>query len=82
MMSRLSGILSNFGSPPFITWFISHTHLDHVAALPIYIARRRMMKMDPPTIYLPETAVDPVQILGIEKGKVGQAVPETPGHRP
>lgn len=43
------------------TWFISHTHLDHVAALPVLIARRRMMKMDPPTIYLPESAVEPVQ---------------------
>ena len=43
------------------TWFISHTHLDHVAAIPVYVARRRMMKMDPPTIYLPETAVDPVR---------------------
>jgi ribonuclease Z len=38
--------------------FISHTHLDHVAALPSYIARRRMMKMEPPTIYLPEQAVE------------------------
>ena len=43
------------------TWFISHTHLDHVAALPVYVARRRMMKMEPPTIYLPEHAVDPVR---------------------
>lgn len=42
-------------------WFISHTHLDHVAALPVYVARRRMMKMDPPTIYLPEHSVDLVQ---------------------
>lgn len=44
-------------------WFISHTHLDHIAALPVYVARRRMMKMDPPTIYLPEPAVEPVQRL-------------------
>ena len=43
------------------TWFVSHTHLDHIAALPVYVARRRMMKMDPPTIYLPEHAVDGVQ---------------------
>lgn len=43
------------------TWFVSHTHLDHVAALPVYVARRRMMKMDPPTIYLPEHAIEPVQ---------------------
>lgn len=42
------------------TWFVSHTHLDHVAALPVYVARRRMMKMEPPTIYLPEHAVDVV----------------------
>lgn len=43
------------------TWFITHTHLDHVAALPVYVARRRMMKMEPPTIYLPAHAVDMVQ---------------------
>lgn len=42
------------------TWFISHTHLDHVASLPVYVARRRMMKMEPPTIYLPEHAVETV----------------------
>lgn len=45
------------------TWFISHTHLDHVAALPIYVARRRMMKMEPPTIYLPAPAIDLVQTV-------------------
>jgi ribonuclease Z len=42
-------------------WFVSHTHLDHIAALPVYVARRRMMKMDPPTIYLPGHAVDLVE---------------------
>jgi ribonuclease Z len=40
------------------TWLISHTHLDHIAALPVYVARRRMMKMEPPVIYLPEHAVE------------------------
>lgn len=46
------------------TWFISHGHLDHIAALPLYVARRRMMKMEPPTIYMPESTIDPVrQIL-------------------
>jgi len=44
-------------------WFLSHTHLDHVAALPIYVARRRMMKMEPPTIYMPAEAVDDVRKL-------------------
>ncbi len=43
------------------TWFVSHGHLDHIAALPVYLARRRMMKMEPPTIYLPEETLDPVQ---------------------
>ena len=43
--------------------FVSHTHLDHVAALPVYVARRRLMKMEPPTIYLPEHAVESVSRL-------------------
>lgn len=45
------------------TWFVSHTHLDHIAALPVLVARRRMMKMDPPTIYLPAHAVPHVERL-------------------
>ncbi len=45
------------------TWFLTHTHLDHVAALPVYVARRRMMKMEPPTIYLPAPAVEDVRRL-------------------
>jgi ribonuclease Z len=48
---------SFMGTP---TWFVSHTHLDHLAALPVYVARRRMMKMEPPVIYLPEAAIDTV----------------------
>ena len=44
-------------------WFVSHTHLDHIAALPVYVARRRLMKMEPPTIYLPASAVEPVERL-------------------
>jgi ribonuclease Z len=43
------------------TWLISHCHLDHIAALPLYIARRRLMKMAKPTIYLPAYAVDNVR---------------------
>jgi ribonuclease Z len=49
---------SFMGTP---TWMISHTHLDHLVALPVYVGRRRMMRMEPPVIYLPEAAVDPVQ---------------------
>jgi len=44
-------------------WCISHTHLDHVASLPVYVARRRMMKMEPPTIYVPEHALDLIDHL-------------------
>ncbi len=40
------------------TWFVTHCHLDHIAALPVYVARRRLMKMSPPTIYLPEHAIE------------------------
>jgi ribonuclease Z len=58
----------DFGAQPWDfmgtpNWFVTHTHLDHIAALPVYIARRRMMKMDPPTIYLPEHAVPAVERL-------------------
>lgn len=45
------------------TWFVTHGHLDHIVALPVYVARRRMMKMEPPTIYLPAETIDPVQKL-------------------
>ncbi len=51
----------SFMSTP--NWFLSHTHLDHVAALPVYVARRRMMKMDPPTIYVPAGSVDAIEQL-------------------
>src|SRR5436305_15188880 len=35
------------------TWLVSPTHLDHVAALPVYVARRRIRKTDPPTADVP-----------------------------
>ena len=28
-------------------WFITHTHMDHILALPAYAARRQMMDMTP-----------------------------------
>src|ERR1700680_4871278 len=43
------------------TWFVTHTHLDHIAALPVYVARRRMMRMEPPTLYGPAYAVEDVR---------------------
>jgi ribonuclease Z len=45
------------------TWLLSHVHLDHVAALPVFVARRRMMRMEPPVIYLPAYAVEDVRRL-------------------
>lgn len=58
----------DFGAQPWAfmgtgTWFLTHGHLDHVATLPVYVARRRMMKMEPPTIYMPQEIVDPVEKL-------------------
>jgi ribonuclease Z len=44
-------------------WFITHTHLDHVAALPVYVARRRMMKMEPPRVFVPAESIDDVKRL-------------------
>ncbi|MFT5300713.1 MAG: ribonuclease Z [Mariniblastus sp.] len=43
------------------SWLISHCHLDHIAALPLYVARRRMMKMEPPKIYVPAFAIQAIQ---------------------
>ena len=67
------------------TWFISHTHLDHIAALPVYVARRRMMKMEPPDIYLPESAIEPVgrllrTVSRLDRGRLPcRLLPARPG---
>lgn len=67
------------------TWFVSHTHLDHIAGLPVYVARRRMMKMEPPTIYLPEHAIEPVEKIlklftRLDRGRLPcQLLPIRPG---
>ena len=57
------------------TWFISHGHLDHIVALPVYVARRRMMKMAPPTIYMPEQTIAPAreilrQFTRLDRGRM------------
>src|SRR5580693_3788066 len=57
----LGGSPWDFMSLPTI--FITHAHLDHMAALPAYVARRRMMKMEPPSIYLPEENIEWVDRL-------------------
>ncbi len=67
------------------TWFVTHTHLDHIAALPVYVARRRMMKMTPPTIYVPEHAIGAIgQLLQVvsrlDRGRLPcTLVPVSPG---
>jgi ribonuclease Z len=43
--------------------FITHAHLDHLASLPVYVARRRMMKMEPPRVFVPEENLENVQRL-------------------
>jgi ribonuclease Z len=45
------------------TWLVTHTHLDHIAALPVYVARRRMMRMEPPSIHLPAESLEDVRRL-------------------
>ena len=73
----------SFMSTP--NWFVSHAHLDHIAALPVYVARRRMMKMEPPTIYLPAEAIEGVELLlrafqRLDRGRLpAKLVPVEPG---
>src|ERR1700751_1064885 len=52
--------LGFMGSP---TGLVTHTHLDYGAAWPVYVARRRMMRMKPPTVYLPAEALEDVRRL-------------------
>ncbi len=65
-------------------WLVTHTHLDHVAALPVYVARRRMMKMEPPHLYLPEEALEDVRrlLLVMQRLDRGRMVCELHGVRP
>jgi ribonuclease Z len=66
------------------TWLLTHTHLDHVACLPVYVARRRMMKMEPPVIYLPEPALEDVRrlLLVMQRLDRGRMICELRGIKP
>jgi ribonuclease Z len=66
------------------TWAVTHTHLDHIAALPVYVARRRMMKMEPPTIYLPAEGLEDVRrlLLVMQRLDRGRQVCHLHGVRP
>jgi ribonuclease Z len=44
---------------PTPTWFVTHAHLDHLAALPLLASRRVLLELATPTvIYLPEAVID------------------------
>ncbi len=66
------------------TWLMTHTHLDHVAALPVYVARRRMMRMEPPTLYVPIEAVEDVRrlLLIMQRLDRGRMICELNGIKP
>ncbi|MER3415884.1 MAG: metal-dependent hydrolase [Gemmataceae bacterium] len=67
------------------TWCVTHMHLDHAACLPVYLARRRMMKMEPPTVYYPAAVSDDLRKLlliwqRLDRGRLlGQLVGVQPG---
>ena len=61
LLFDLGGSPWEFQNTP--TAFVTHGHLDHLAALPVFVARRRMMKMEPPTVYVPAEIEDAVQQL-------------------
>lgn len=57
-------LLFDIGGSPWAfmgtpTVCVTHAHLDHMAALPQFVARRRMMKMTPPRVFVPEPAAEP-----------------------
>src|SRR6266576_760907 len=59
-------------------------HFGHISALPVYVARRRMMKMEPPTIYLPAEAVEDVRrfLLIMQRLDRGRMICQLNGVKP
>src|SRR6187401_422245 len=45
------------------SWFVTHAHVDHLFALPAYLARRSMLKLGPPTVHVPFEIVADVENL-------------------
>lgn len=43
------------------TFLFSHAHLDHMLALPGFVSRRRMMKMEPPLLIVPDEVLENVE---------------------
>ncbi|MDO5308419.1 MAG: MBL fold metallo-hydrolase [Planctomycetia bacterium] len=52
--------------------FITHGHLDHILALPAYLARRRMMEMEKPTIYVPNDIIKEIRGLLLAYARLDQ----------
>lgn len=57
------------------TWLLSHCHLDHIAALPLYVARRRLMKMTEPRVIVPRYAMSGIRQMldsfaALDRGKL------------
>jgi ribonuclease Z len=48
---------------PTPTWFVTHAHIDHLLALPAFLARRGMLKYPPPTIHVPAEVIGDVRAL-------------------
>lgn len=44
-------------------WFVSHCHLDHIAALPLFVSHRRRKKLSPPRIAIPKRHASDVRKL-------------------
>lgn len=72
----------SFTSTP--NWFVSHSHLDHISALGTLVSRRRMMKMEPPTIHMPVESIDGAQQLlrALQKLDRGRMPVELVGLKP
>lgn len=48
---------------PTGNWFVSHAHLDHLVAMPAFLARRAMLKYPPPKVHVPHEVVDDVHAM-------------------